>query len=382
VTGKLRQVSRSTRKGIAEARRLRAKLVTEVAQGKHGGTSGTFGSLLDDWLTHGGQLGRSPTTLDGYRKKIERTIRPALGSVQLEKITAHTLDAFYGQLLDQGTKPATVLHHHRIISAALATAERWGWVDRNVANLARPPAARHKAVTAPPPERVRALIEQASVSRSPELATIITLAALTGLRRGELCGLRWSDLDRPNSQVTVRRSIWQTRDGWGEKPPKTHQIRQLMLGEYAMGILADRWERVTTATSLAEVPLAENAYIVSADVTGQRPLLPDTVTQAFHRLCQRMERPALDVLREANPDATRHDLPAADRWPYCLHDLRHYTATELFRAGHNPRTVADRLGHADAAMTLRVYTHDTHDQARAAADTIESGIRETVALAI
>lgn len=262
-TGRLRQVSRTTRKGIADARRLRARLVTEVAQGKHGGTAGTFGSLLDDWLVAGERNGRSPSTIAGYRKKIESTIRPALGSLPLHKVTTHTLDSFYGELIAGGTTPATVMHHHRIISAALHQAERWGWVDRNVPRLAQPPSVPRKELTVPPPERVRALIDAASASKSPEWATVITIAALTGLRRGELCGLRWSDVDLSGSSITVRRSIWQTDDGWGEKLPKSHQVRRLVLGEHAMAVLAGRWERVTDNARLAELELSENAYIFS-----------------------------------------------------------------------------------------------------------------------
>lgn len=368
-TGKLRQVSRTTRKGIADARRLRSRLVTEVAQGKHGGTTGTLGSLLDEWVTLGERNGRSPNTIAGYRKKIEATIRPELGSLPLEKVTTHTLDSFYGRLLEVGTSPATVMHYHRIIAAALHQAEKWGWVARNVASLAQPPSVPRQELTVPPSERVRALIELAAASRSPEWATVITVAALTGLRRGELCGLRWSDVDWPGCAITVRRSIWQTSDGWGEKDPKSHQVRRLVLGEHAVAVLAGRRQRVIDAAELAEVKIAETAYIFSPDIDGTRPMLPGAVTLAFGRLCRKMEAPAVKLAKEEG-----RELRADERWPYRFHDLRHYTATELFRAGHNARTVADRLGHADPSITLRVYTHDTADQALAAADSLEAGL--------
>jgi len=140
-------------------------LITEVARGKHGGVAGTFGSLLDEGLVTGE---RSPTTVDGYRKKIESIIRPALGQLPLEKITARTLDAFYGRLLEGGTTPATLMHHHSIISAALHQAERWGWVVRNEARLASPPQVPKKGLTVPHPERIRALIDKAAASKSPE----------------------------------------------------------------------------------------------------------------------------------------------------------------------------------------------------------------------
>jgi len=364
-TGQVRHVSRTTTDGIMAARRLLAKLTTEVAEGKHGSNSGTFGSLLDDWLRDGKQ-GRADTTLDGYRTNIESTIRPALGGVMLDKLTAKDLDAFYAGLIRSGTSPAMVMHHHRVIAAALRQGEKWGMVPASVARNATPPRVPVKPLTIPPPERVRALIDAAERSRTPEMATIITMAALTGMRRGELAGLRWSDVDWQGSALTVNRSIWQTKNGWGSKDPKTHQVRRLVLGEHAMRVLASRRMRVDGAAVLAEVDLVDEAYVFSDELDGSRPVMPNTLTNRFRNLCRTMEEAmAVDLGRGLKPE---------ERWTYRLHDLRHYTATELMRSGHNARTVADRLGHSDPALTLRVYTHNTDDQAMAAAASLEAGI--------
>ena len=210
----------------------------------------------------------------------------------------------------------------------------------------------------PSPERVRTLIDLAAASRSPETATIITTAALTGMRRGELCGLRWSDVDWQGLAVTVHHSVWQTADGWGVKDPKSHQVRRIELDEPAIAVLRGRWKRASDAAKLAGVALAAEAYVFSTTVDGSEPVMPAALTQAFRKLCQRAE--------ESDPKG--------DPWPYRFHDLRHYTATELFRQGHHARTVADRLGHADPALTLRVYTHDTQDQAKAAAASLSAGL--------
>ena len=262
-----------------------------------------------------------------------------------------------------------VMHHHRVISAALRQAERWGMVPASVARNATPPRVPVKPLTIPPPERVRELIQAAAQSRTPEMSTVITVAALTGMRRGELAGLRWSDIDWQGSSLTVHRSVWQTNDGWGTKDPKTHQIRRLVLGEHAMAVLAGRKKRVDDAVSLAETNLAEDAYVFSDALDGARPVMPNTLTNRFKNLCRSMEEPAT---KAANAEGRR--LRPEEQWSYRLHDLRHYTATELFRQGHHARTVADRLGHSDPALTLRVYTHDTDDQAIAAAASLETGI--------
>jgi integrase len=264
---------------------------------------------------------------------------------------------------------------HRIISAALRQGRKWGWVTSNVADDATPPTPRKVELSVPSPAQVSALIREAArpSSRAPEMAAVITLAALTGMRRGELCGLRWSDVDWRGSAVTVRQSIWQTSDGIGTKTPKTHQTRRLLLGEHAMAVLADRLERAQSDAKMAKIKLPSDGYIFSLDVDAANPRHPDSVTQAFTRLCRRMEAPALAKLRETKPRATRANL-LADRWDYRLHDLRHYTATQLFAAGLNPKTVADRLGHADPSITLRVYTANTDAQAQEAADSLEAGL--------
>jgi len=383
VTGKPKQISRSyvaNRKepgaGKRAAERKLASLVAAVERGEYGGSKATLGALLSEWLDHSDRMGRSPKTLHEYKRKIDKAILPTLGAVPLDKLTAHDLDRLYADQLASGLSPSTVLYHHRIISAALKQGRKWGWVDRNVADDATPPSARNVETSVPSPEQVRALIVEAGRggARNPELATIVTLAALTGMRRGELCGLRWSDVNWQAAAIDVRRSIWQTPDGIGTKGPKSHQARRLVLGEQAMTVLRGRYARAEIDASGANVGLFPEGYVFSADPDGARPLHPDSVTQSFERLCRRMEQPALSELRKTKPTATSKDLPFEERWSFRLHDLRHYTATQLFADGMNPKTVADRLGHADPAITLRVYTANTNAQAQAAADSLEAGL--------
>jgi integrase len=367
VTGKLRQVSRTTDRGIADARRLRARLIAEVAQGEHGGVGpATFSSLLDEWLDHGEKVGKwAPKTAAEYRRKIDKVIRPALGHFQLKTLSAKHLDALYAARMAEGSAPQTVLQYHRIISAALNQAEKWNYVPRNVARMATPPSASRPTLNAPSPERVRALIEIATASRTPTMATFFAIAAITGMRRGEACGLRWSDIDETTGDLWVRRSFWQLPQGRsGTKLPKNRHERVVKIGSSTIALLREHRARMLADAERAERALVPDAYVFSDDIDGSRPIRPDSVTQAFRRFCNQMERRAAT----ANP-------PRVETWPYRLHDLRHYTATELFRAGHNPRTVAERLGHLDGGkLALEIYAHDTADQAIAAADSLETSL--------
>ncbi len=275
----------------------------------------------------------------------------------VDRLTAKDIDKFYAELLKSGSSETVVMHCHRIISAALRQAVKWDMVPASVASKASPPRVPSRAMTVPPPERVKQLIDAAAESRNPEFSIFVTLATLTGLRRGELCGLEWRDIDWEGSALTVRQALWQIAKEWGTKDPKTHQVRRLVLGPHAMEVLRFKWERVTTNAKAAEVDLVDDAFVFSTSIRGDRPLMPDNATGAFRALCKSLE--------ERHPDPP---------WPYRLHDLRHYAGTEMIRHGVSPRTAADRLGHADPSLTLRVYTHDTDDQAVAAAEVLEAGI--------
>ena len=183
ITGKRKQFS-ETFHGPARAADQRLRdLIDREAPSRSDGVGGTFGQLLDQWLEECDRMDLSPTTMRTYRSQIERTIRPALGKVVLTRLTAKNLDALYGAMKDAGKSPKTIRNHHAIISAALHQAVRWGWVRSNVAEMAKPPRVPQKQVVAPSLDVVREVIEAAE-RRDPRLASLLMLAALTGMRRG------------------------------------------------------------------------------------------------------------------------------------------------------------------------------------------------------
>jgi integrase len=343
--------------GIRAARAELAKLVTELAEGKHDrdGHKATVAELLDDWLAQRESVGRSPTTLHDYTASARRIRASAIGTKPVARLTTRDIDLAYAKWRVQGMTPATVLHHHRVLRAALSQAERWGWIARNPAKFASVASSRTPELQVPTPEQAQALVLKAASTASPDLGPILLFAMLTGCRRGEICGLQWSDIDWATQRLMVRRSVWQVRRSLGVKDTKTHQVRRIALDENAMALLRARRVGADADAAAAGITLAREAFVWSPAVDGSTPRTPGSLTRAFARLCGLLEA-------EAKTGGRR------EQYPFRLHDLRHFSATELIGAGVDIRTVAGRLGHADPAITLRVYAHALEERDRAAAE--------------
>jgi integrase len=343
VTGRYRRVSQTFHGGAAEANAKLRELIDQQGPSRNHAVGATFGQLLDEWLEECERLDLSPTTLRTYRAQIKRTIGPRLGRVQVNRLTAKHLDELYGAMKTTGNSPKTIRNHHAIISAALHQGVRWGWVPRNIAEMAKPPRVSQRRADAPSVDVVRQVIEAAE-ARDPRLAPLLMLAALTGMRRGELCALRWTDVDLSKGTIEVERSLVVVPGGLAEKGTKTDRGRRVALDEVGVTLLTAHRARVLSWASDAGAELAASAFVFSPFVEAMTPFRPDNVTSFFIRVRDAVGAPSVR-----------------------LHDLRHFTATQLIGAGVDVRTVAGRLGHSDPSMTLRVYSHLIEERDRAAA---------------
>ena len=176
------------------------------------------------------------------------------------------------------------------------------------------------------------------------MAALLATGALTGARRGELCALRWSDLDGEAAVLTIGRSVFDVPGGgWGEKDTKTHQVRRVGLDEVALHVLELHREHAEDRAKDAGVSVRPDGFIFSRSATGVEPVRPDFVTKFTQRM-------ANNIGIKLTPKA-----------------LRHFSATEMVAAGVDVRTVAGRMGHADPSMTLRVYSHRRVQRDREAA---------------
>jgi integrase len=221
-----------------------------------------------------------------------------------------------------------------------------GWVDRNPVERASPPTTRGREIRPPTQKELRALLDDC-LEAHPDLGSLIYVAATTGARRGELCGLRWSDVDLDLATVTVARSISDAGREVAVKDTKTHQARRVALDQTTVRVLRDHRRLVEQRAHDAQVNLSPSAYIWSQDLDAANPYRPDRVTGAFRSLRDRLGLPQVT-----------------------FHALRHFAATTLAAQGVGVRTIAGRLGHANPGINLRTYTHFLDAADRDAADAI------------
>ena len=330
VTGNRSQLSVSFRGTKREAEKELARLVADAADGRTHGTQATFGFLLEKWWEQ--KRGRlSVSTAAEYRRIIDRQVNPALGKVKLSKLTVAQLDDLYLGLERSGLAPSTVRQVHAVVSGALKQAVKWRWIGYNPARDASLPAARRHPIQPPDPAKVRALMTEAE-AHSPELGLFIRLAALLGARRGELCGLQWTDVDEAAGAVRIRRNVVEIHSTLHVKDTKTHAERVAALDPATAELLRRHRAYVERRASACGAEIVHDAFILSPASDGSTPLRPNLATEVFRRI--------------------RHDVGLDTAR---LHDLRHFVATQLIGAGHDIRTVSGRLGHAQTSTTLNTY---------------------------
>jgi integrase len=353
ITGKRRNLT-GTARTKREAQALRARLLTQVNEGKRPVADATVAQLLARWLEVADLAWSTRVTYQGY---IDRTILPALGQVPLPRLDTATLDRFYTTLRVRGgaggqpLTPATVRQVHAILRRALGQAARWGWLPANPAALARPPRPGPADLRPPTPEEVSQLLAVA-YQADPDFAVLLWLAATTGARRGELCALRWSSVDLDAAELVIVRNLIVRGGQLVEKDTKTHAARRIALHDDSIALLEEHRRRCMQRAQACGAQLATDAYVFSFDPASCQPMNPDSVTHRFGRLAKQLGLHAR------------------------LHDLRHYAATQLIAGGVDVRTVSGRIGHAGGgATTLRVYTHFQAAPDRRAAELLEQTLR-------
>jgi integrase len=340
-TGKRRRKWHSFRGNKRQAQAFCAQLITDMnthAYVEHDKKS--LNDFLDNWERDWAATNVSPKTAERYSELLRTHIRPTLGGKPMQAIRVQDLNKLYTDLHDK-IAPRTVKHVHRLLHRVFGHAETWGAIKRNVVALVDSPKA---PATEAPALQLAEIPKMFEAIRGRNLFPIAVVALGTGMRRGELCALRWQDVDLDGAKLQVERSLEQTRKGGlrFKSPKSARGRRSISLSPVVVAELRAHWKAQQEQRLSLGLGGAAPDGLVFANWDGS-PRLPNGLTKEF---ADAMERAGLPHVR--------------------LHTLRHTHASQLITSGMDILTVSRRLGHSSPAITLTVYGHLLSPDDRAA----------------
>lgn len=333
----------------ASAQKARAEKVTEVASGRYKGhQTVTVGEYLASWLDRVTKELR-PSTMTTYRSYVEHDIVPALGRMRLAELRRAQVDKFIRDLERAGRGAVTIRRIHATLSSALSKAETLDLVDFNAATKVSLPSVQKKRITIWEPIVAQTFLRKAAEHR---LGALFELEVRTGLRRGEICGLRWTDLDLEHRELHARVQLTEAVGGAIEGPIKTDagQDRTVSLDDDAIGALMG-WR----LRQEIDRDTWGSAYIESGRVF------------TYENGAQLRPRYVLDVFQSIAAAA------GVDRIRF--HDLRHLNASLLIAMGIPLAVISKRLGHSTISITSDLYGHLLRDANQQAAEAASQLLR-------
>lgn len=330
-------------------------ILADVDRGTHvDPTKVTLRDFLQRWLTDWAASNVSAKTLERYWQLAGHQVIPRLGSMPVQRIRPADLQELYGALLREGRADGgplaalTVGHCHRLLRRALGHAVTWGVVQQNVAAVVHAPRVRKDEIEIASDAEIKAILDHLR-DRDRPLYTLAMVALATGARRGELCALRWQDIDLDGGFIRIERSLEQTRAGLAFKQPKTKLSRRTVsvplatVAELRAHRLAQQEKRL--ASGLGRIASDNLVFTTGA----AEPRKPDTLSTAW----------------------SRNTLAVLGR-QVSLHTMRHVHASHLIAAGLDILTISRRLGHTRPTITLDVYGHMIHSSDDTALAAVEA----------
>src|SRR5215213_6334139 len=303
------------------------------------------GEYLDRWLADSVSDTVKATTFERYEQIMRLHLKPALGRVKLKALTPAHVRGLYREKLEAGSSARTVRYIHTTLHKALKQAVMDGLIPRNATEAVKPPQQTREEMCPLTPEQAKLLL-QAAHEAGDRLEALYVLAIHTGLRQGELLGLKWDDVDLETGSLQVRHTLAITKSGPVFTFPKTTGSRRsVKLTSNATEALKSHLKRQLAEIDRVGSLWSENGLIFASE-TGE-PLDRRAVTKLKFK----------PLLKQAGLPEIR------------FHDLRHTCATLLLTRNVNPKIVSEMLGHASIAITLDTYSHvlpNMRDQAAAA----------------
>jgi len=329
-TGKRKSLYGKTRKEAQDKLRSALRDVDaglELSAGRE-----TVERFLDRWLEGAVRPTVRPKTHHDYAQLARLYIKPALGRVQLTKLTPQHVQTMMADMTAAGLSPRTVQYTRAVLRRALVQGLKWGLVARNVATLVDPPRSAKKRVTPPTAAQARAFLDFVR-GQNDRLWPLLTVAIMTGMRQAELLGLRWSDVNLQTGEVHVAHAIQRIDGEWRFVEPKSKRsVRTLSLTAEAAEALAAQRVRQIEERLVAGDRWRDMGLVFTSGVGT--PIEPSNLNRRLHAL------------------QAGAGLP-----PNGMHSFRHCFASVLVAQGVSPRVVMEALGHTQISLTMDTYSH-------------------------
>lgn len=353
-TGKRRRKWHTFHGTKREANTECARLIAELDGGSYIEPSKTtVREYFTRWLAHE-KANVSPKTHQRYEELLLKNVAPVIGSLMLNKLSSARIDGCWQKLLESGRRdgkgglsPRTVHHCRRVMLTAMDQALKWDLLKKNPVALTRPPKVERETMGAYSASQTAILLDELQDTRIyiPSL-----LAALCGLRRGEILALRWRDVDLTNGLLSIKESAEEVGKEVRYKETKSGKARTVALSMTVKEEL--NRHRVGQAEEQLKLGMRpdDNSFVV-AQIDG-RPLKPTSLTHEWTRLVAKTSLPRIR-----------------------FHDLRHSHATQLLAAGVHPKIASERLGHSTIGITLDLYSHVMPGMQANAAEQVDAAIK-------
>ena len=306
----------------------------------------TTGQFLDHWLEHSLKPNARPRSYESFETLIRLHIKPRIGAVALRKLGPQHIQTLLDEKLRSGLAPQTVVNIRTVLRSALNRAVKFNLVARNCAALVDPPQIPRHKVSPLGPGEAKALLEAA---RDERLEALYKIALTLGLRRGEILGLRWSDIDFDSYHLTVSQAVQRVNGKLQATEVKTDRSRRRLAMPMQVAA-ALRSRRVRQKEERLLAGRWRESGLIFTNTTGG-PLEPQMLFRDFRRILAKTGLPRIR-----------------------FHDLRHSVASLLLADGAHPRAVMELLGHSSISMTMNTYSHVMAPMMRDLADRMDAAL--------
>ncbi|PTM59270.1 site-specific integrase [Desmospora activa] len=330
---KRKQKTKGGFKTKKDAERACNELINQINRGEYfEPTQATLKEFLHEWLESSAKPSLRPGTLDTHQIVIGKHIIPELGNIKLTNLTPVHIQKFYSNKLAADLSAEYVRYMHSILRNSLGQAVKWQMISKNPAELVTPPKITGK-------EKTTWTIEEANqflryVAENDERFFISYLLAIhTGMRQGEILGLRWKDCDLDNNRLSVIQTLCRTSKGLIFQEPKTKGSKRVIALTDEIVATLKKYKATQNRHKLLLGTAYEDHDLLVCTLEG-KPIHPRNLQRHFHRMIQQAEVPKIR-----------------------FHDLRHTHASIMLQLGEHPKIVSERLGHSRTSITLDIYSH-------------------------